>query len=83
MGVSNVSSGGVTISMGLKPNNELIKHANRVTSKSVYQTKHNTYENKHQGTETELKTNTTKPVFLPRFPFSSRQSFYPPLPVHL
>ena len=77
-GVSNGSTGGVTFSIGLKQVYEHLKHANEFTSSLCSGTKHNIYENEHQSLETECKTSKTKPVFIPKFPFPVRQSFYPP-----
>ena len=66
MSFSNVSTGGVTISMGSKQENTPNKYAESFSHEFVSETKHKTC----QGFETELKTSKTKPVFLPPFQFS-------------
>ena len=61
------------------PTLERSKHAVSSIVEASSETQHQKPENQHQSTG----NNKTKVVHLPPFPFTSKQFFYPPLPVHL
>ena len=77
--LSHISSGGVTKSMVENPTLERSKHAVSSIVETSSETQHQNPENQHQN----AGNNKTKVVHVPPFPLASKQSFYPPLPVHL
>ena len=61
------------------PSLERSKHAGSFILVGSSETQHQEPENQHRNYE----NNKTTIVHLPTFPSPSKQSFYPPLPVHL
>ena len=76
---SHISSGGVLISTIRNPTLEPTKYAGSSIVETDSETQHRNLENQHK----DCGNHETEVVHLPPFPFTSKQSFYPPLPVHL